>query len=93
MAPRGLITILLFFSIPEKLVQPDFNRGILLLVILASSIMMAISLIRYRRSSARSEVQDSPENGLKIGQEVPLDPAGGSESAPDQEPSNLAEDS
>jgi NhaP-type Na+/H+ or K+/H+ antiporter len=50
MAPRGLITILLFFSIPESLWVPEFNTGILLLVILASSIMMAVSLIKYRKS-------------------------------------------
>lgn len=52
MAPRGLITILLFFSIPESLVVAEFNTGILLLVILASSIMMAVSLIRYRKSGS-----------------------------------------
>ena len=50
MAPRGLITILLFFSIPESLRIEEFNTGILLLVILASSIMMAVALIKYRRS-------------------------------------------
>jgi NhaP-type Na+/H+ or K+/H+ antiporter len=50
MAPRGLITILLFYSIPENLVVVEFNTGILLLVILASSIMMAVSLIKYRKS-------------------------------------------
>ncbi|MCK5066456.1 MAG: cation:proton antiporter [Bacteroidales bacterium] len=50
MAPRGLITILLFYSIPENLVVAEFNTGILLLVILASSIMMAVSLIKYRKS-------------------------------------------
>jgi len=50
MAPRGLITILLFFSIPESLWVAEFNQGILLLVILASSILMAISLIKYRKS-------------------------------------------
>ena len=49
MAPRGLITILLFYSIPENLAVAQFNEGILLLVILASSIMMAVSLIRYRK--------------------------------------------
>lgn len=49
MAPRGLITILLFFSIPRELVVEKFNTGVLLLVILISSIMMAISLIRYRK--------------------------------------------
>jgi NhaP-type Na+/H+ or K+/H+ antiporter len=60
MAPRGLITILLFFSIPENLVVAEFNTGILLLVILASSIMMAVSLIRYRKSgSGETELQAS----------------------------------
>ena len=59
MAPRGLITILLFYSIPAELIQPGFNPGILLLVILVSSILMAISLIRYR-SSAEQESSDHP---------------------------------
>lgn len=45
-APRGLITILLFFSIPDNLASQQFNSGILLYVILLSSIMMAIALIR-----------------------------------------------
>jgi len=49
MAPRGLITILLFYSIPESLVVEEFNTGILLLVILASSILMAVSLIKHRK--------------------------------------------
>ncbi|MEN8227612.1 MAG: cation:proton antiporter [Bacteroidota bacterium] len=49
MAPRGLITILLFFSIPENLVVEEFNTGILLLVILVSSIVMSIALIRYKQ--------------------------------------------
>jgi NhaP-type Na+/H+ or K+/H+ antiporter len=51
MAPRGLITILLFYSIPETLRVEAFNEGILLLVILASSTMMAVSLIKYRKNS------------------------------------------
>jgi NhaP-type Na+/H+ or K+/H+ antiporter len=58
LAPRGLITILLFYSIPEKLRVPHFNEGILLLVILASSIIMAVSMIKHRRST-REDV--SPE--------------------------------
>ena len=36
MAPRGLITILLYYSIPKELAVAEFNEGILLLVILAS---------------------------------------------------------
>jgi len=50
MAPRGLITILLFYSIPESLRQPGFNPGILLLVILISSLLMAIAMIQHRNT-------------------------------------------
>jgi len=53
MAPRGLITILLFYSIPENLAVAKFNEGILLLVILASSIAMAVSMIRHRKSAQK----------------------------------------
>ncbi|MDF1574208.1 MAG: cation:proton antiporter [Bacteroidales bacterium] len=62
MAPRGLITILLFYSIPETLAVKEFNEGILLLVILASSLLMAVSLIRYRKSGLKEtefEVKDT----------------------------------
>ncbi|MGK7391278.1 MAG: cation:proton antiporter domain-containing protein [Candidatus Cyclobacteriaceae bacterium M2_1C_046] len=44
-APRGLITILLYFSIPATLATDQFNAGIFLYVILLTSIIMAISLI------------------------------------------------
>jgi potassium/hydrogen antiporter len=58
MAPRGLITILLYYSIPETLAVDAFNSGILLLVILASSIMMAVSLIKYKRDGIREPATD-----------------------------------
>jgi NhaP-type Na+/H+ or K+/H+ antiporter len=67
MAPRGLITILLFYSIPESLWVEDFNIGILLLVILASSILMAVSLIKYRKSASAEpelEVSDAVKDAL-----------------------------
>jgi hypothetical protein len=50
LAPRGLITILLFFVIgahPTYVIK-DFNPGILLFVILISSLVMTYALIRYR---------------------------------------------
>jgi Kef-type K+ transport system membrane component KefB len=43
--PRGLITILLFFSIPVSNQSSEFNSGILLYVILITSVIMAISLM------------------------------------------------
>ncbi len=44
-APRGLITVLLFFSIPSQFLDERFNPAILLIVILATSIIMSVGLI------------------------------------------------
>ena len=44
-APRGLITILLFFAIPVELATDQFNSGILLTTVLTTSIIMTIALI------------------------------------------------
>ncbi|MEO9533486.1 MAG: cation:proton antiporter [Crocinitomicaceae bacterium] len=49
-APRGLITILLFFVIgahPTFVIE-EFDAGVLLFVILISSMVMTIALIRFR---------------------------------------------
>jgi hypothetical protein len=54
-APRGLITILLFFVIsghPEFTIL-HFDAGILLFVILISSIIMTVALITYRGENVR----------------------------------------
>lgn len=44
-APRGLITIVLFYSIPLKFQTEKFNEGILFFVIIASSIMMMLGIM------------------------------------------------
>ncbi len=44
-APRGLITILLFFSIPASLQNNEFDSGILFYIIIITSVIMAISLM------------------------------------------------
>ena len=49
-APRGLITILLFFNIPPNLQIPEFDSGILLYVILSTSIIMTWSLIKNSKT-------------------------------------------
>ncbi len=45
-APRGLITILLFYAIPAEFQIPEFESGILLYTIIISSLMMAFALIK-----------------------------------------------
>lgn len=48
-APRGLITVILFYSIPAALKTPLFSEGILLVVILSSAILMMIGLMASGR--------------------------------------------
>jgi Kef-type K+ transport system membrane component KefB len=46
--PRGLITVLLFYSIPQRLQLGTFNSGILFFVILTTSILMMFGLLFYK---------------------------------------------
>lgn len=48
-APRGLITVLLFYAIPSSYHIPEFDNGILLYVILGTSIIMTSGLMNYNR--------------------------------------------
>ncbi|MCG8701454.1 MAG: cation:proton antiporter [Bacteroidales bacterium] len=54
-APRGLITVLLFFAIPEAFRNDSFSAGILLYSILATAIVMAVALIKDRKERATGE--------------------------------------
>lgn len=45
LAPRGLITVLLFFAIPAQYKTEEFSPGILLYVIIISCIIMAWALV------------------------------------------------
>ncbi len=46
--PRGLITVLLFYSIPARLQLGSFNSGILFFVILTTSLLMMFGLLFYK---------------------------------------------
>jgi len=62
LAPRGLITIILFFSIPEGVTKSfEFGEsfhGVLLFVILSSCIIMTWSLVREKKKLERQEEED-----------------------------------
>lgn len=47
--PRGLITVLLFYSIPDAFKLSAFNEGILFFVILVTSIIMMTGSMAYRK--------------------------------------------
>ncbi len=46
--PRGLVTILLFYSIPAGKSMSSFNVGVLFFVIVATSLIMMIGLLFFR---------------------------------------------
>lgn len=49
LAPRGLLTILLFYTIPTSLAVENFNQGIFLYVILITSLFMTYGLVMDSR--------------------------------------------
>ncbi|MFB6342353.1 cation:proton antiporter [Saccharicrinis sp. FJH62] len=62
LAPRGLISVLLFFAIPKELKLPDFEAGILLFIILFSNIIMAFSLVKGDKKDKGAELPASTES-------------------------------
>ena len=71
LAPRGLITILLFFAIPEELVIDNDFQGVLLFVILGSCLLMTWALIKHKNKISKIKVDieeevDCEENNTNI---------------------------
>ncbi len=53
-APRGLISILLFYAIPKEFIVPEFEKGILFFIIIMSCIIMSVSLVFYERQHKKN---------------------------------------
>lgn len=51
--PRGLITILLFYKIPEAMQLQQFSEGILFFVIMLSGLIMTLGMMFYRQTASR----------------------------------------
>ncbi|MDX2415035.1 MAG: cation:proton antiporter [Bacteroidales bacterium] len=69
-SPRGLITILLFYAIPEEYLSAEFDEGILLFVILFTAVIMAVAMIRHSKKveveipeALETEINKELENG------------------------------
>lgn len=56
-APRGLVTILLYYSIPAHLLIPTISEAILFLVILFTTLLMVFGLLLWREEA--EELQSS----------------------------------
>lgn len=51
-APRGLITVLLFYAIPKEAQIEGFEPGILLFIIIGTSLIMTWAMIKDKRKAA-----------------------------------------
>lgn len=65
-APRGLITILLFFNIPAEMQVAAFEPGILLYVILITSVVMSVALITSKKEKPQPEHSASEEGHVVV---------------------------
>lgn len=54
-APRGLITVLLFYQIPDKFISNKFDAGVVFFVVIFSSVFMSGRLIMNGRASLKSQ--------------------------------------
>lgn len=61
--PRGLITILLFYSIPQVYKLSKFNEGILFFVILITSIIMMVGSMAYGKPKLLTINDEAPYTG------------------------------
>lgn len=59
-APRGLITILLFVSIPPESVISDVNKSLIIQVIIISALLMMVGLM-FSKSSKTASIPDVSE--------------------------------
>lgn len=61
-APRGLITVLLFYAIPEAAEIENFEAGILLFIIIGTSLIMTFALIADKRTTGKAvrSAEDMP---------------------------------
>ena len=53
-APRGLITILLFYAIPESIQVATFEPGILLFIIIGTSLIMTVAMVSDKKRTGKA---------------------------------------
>lgn len=85
-APRGLITILLFFSIPAAFKIPGFSQGILLFVIIVTSILMLIGFF-LNKGKDHEDVRLEPSTSIAL--DEPFVISGKEEEEEEESPSKL----
>jgi len=69
MTPRGLISILLYFSLPEHLKIPEVNTGLLFLLVLGTCLIMAMGLIASSGKSPKTGNVGGSTSATPVAQE------------------------
>jgi hypothetical protein len=64
-APKGLISILLFFAIPESMRAGGIESGVLFVVIISTSVIMAWSLIGHSKKNTLQEEEGLDDSGME----------------------------
>jgi predicted tellurium resistance membrane protein TerC len=66
-APRGLVTILLFLSIAPAKQIPLINRSLIIQVIVITSLIMMIGLLLTKKDAEteKKEMEESPETAVE----------------------------
>ena len=57
-APRGLITVLLFYAIPTEHINSEFQSGILLFIIIATGLVMTVGMIAASKRKAATKADN-----------------------------------
>ena len=66
-APRGLITILLFLSIPKNQLTDLSNKSLVIQVIILTTIIMMVGLMTNKEDDDKNiEIIDGPNNNKKL---------------------------
>jgi len=68
MMPRGLITILLFYIIPDEFKLKGFNEGILFYVVIVTSLLMMVGLMFHTQK--KEDKEEKPDELMDIPTEV-----------------------
>lgn len=77
-APRGLVTIVLFYSIPSSLHVNGFDDGVVFFVVMVTTIIMMIGSVWFTPTEATRDGQKTKENGDQTagGPHAPREPRG-----------------
>ncbi|MFB9295840.1 cation:proton antiporter [Persicitalea jodogahamensis] len=64
-APRGLITVLLFLTIPEQYMVVGFRKGILMITVILTAITMMLAVMTYKRPLEEEDTGEELEESSK----------------------------